>query len=91
MKTNKLKVLIVIAMIIPAFSMTSEKKAKKNEANPTVVVIRDGLKTIIPFSKTQTEYMNPDSVESISVKNDTIFIQLKSASKATAKSSIVKK
>lgn len=91
MKTNKIKLLIVIAMIIPAFSMTSEKRAKKNEDTPTVVVIKDGVKTIIPFSKSQTEYMHPDSVESISVKNDTIFIQLKSPRKATTKRSIVKK
>lgn len=83
--------LILIAMVIPAFSAMSEKKTKKEDNNPTIVVIRDGVKTIIPFSKTQTEYMNPDSIESISVNNDTMFIQLKSVRKVTDKSSLVKK
>ena len=83
--------LILTAMIIPTFSVAADKKTKKENDNPTVVVIKDGVKTTIPFSLSQTEFVKPDSIENVSVNNDTIFIKHKSVRKHAGKSSTVKK
>ncbi len=82
--------IMILAMFPISFAGASPEKINKSEdTNPTVVVIKDGIKKTIPFSR--TEKMNPDSVESVSVKNDTIFIQIKTTKSAPLKKNKSKK